>query len=346
MKLRACHDFAIEWSALTIEQRGTPQIAGLAAILYWITMSMWGQPADDAVSKQIVACGDRGPDVGYYNCFRHGQYLLTNISTTDERPRIISGSEPSIQTLLKFFKVEDVNKLLNSIPHKEPAQNSEPGAAQFAFQPDLEYISEITRPTKDLKGIRFNTDPSLLPEVNTILQWECHHLLEGLFQMLCQSFWATVPRRNADLMPWLVDDMTRHQNGVDEWRLSPETIRRMFTNSHVAGSTGHLRYVMGHCFPLTGIFKLPKQPYQQIWTEIVQRTTRLQLIPIYRALSAKLQTLNALPKVESGKWWKTTVPGGVALLVQDAGDEGAWKRAGYLGLEEVLETERGNAGRT
>lgn len=164
MKLRACFDLAVEWASITHEQRGQAPIAGLAAALHWIAMGMWGRPNQSPVAKKIAACGDRGLEAGYHGCFRHGQYLLTNIVVNDGLPMIEPGREPPEETLLAFFKVKAINKLLAKI---RPTRRQR--AAQLAVEPaatvELDVIKQQTRVLERLRGISFRRgeNPSILP---------------------------------------------------------------------------------------------------------------------------------------------------------------------------------------
>lgn len=310
-------------------------------------MCMWGRPDQSPTGKKIAAWGDRGSEVGYHSCFRHGQYLLTNVIVENGYLSLQSGHEPSLDTLLKFFKAPAINKLLQKIRSKARQRSSEGqrvAAPRLAFVPDIEHIREITRPLQRLKGISFMAGgPSLLQE-HIVLGWEPHHMVEALFQMMCRSLWATVPARRGANKSWLKPQhvLEKDTYGVDEWRQPPANIMAMFTQveqlrEDFSGSMKLLR-AFNHCFPVDGKFeKFSQQSHTNVWTEITRRLNNDQIRAIRCVLYGKFRTLRAFPDVHKGKWWKTS-SNGVSLLTNRLRDDNPeW--AGYLDLKDVLARE-------
>lgn len=316
-------------------------------------MCMWGRPDQSTESKKIAACADLGPEHDYRECFRHGQYLMTNIEIERGYPMIKRGSEPELQVVVKYFGEKEIDKLLKKIRRQPRRPAAEQGQARNrSYLPDLAHITDQVKRLSDLRGISFATvpEPSLLPEISLLLHWEADYLVEAIFLMLCRTFWATMPSRRGVEGSWLTGQhaaTAKETYGVEHWRRPLREVKDMFTEVHVAGRaySSSLRLAFNHCFPANGVFKLSKQPYMELWTAITSRATSLQVNKIRLVLINKVCTLSAMPAVAAGKWWKTSNARGVSLLevggrLPATERESVWRRGGYKTLDQQLAHER------
>lgn len=361
MKLRACHDVVIEWEDLSTAVRCAPPVAGLAAALHRIVLGLWGRPDESSLGKHIAACADQGPDVGYDvdEIYRHGQYLLTNVDICGpdmEHPTLLPGSEPDSDRLTKYFGKKRMEKLKKNA-HKEAQAlngNARRGAQRQgatvarAFVPDLEEIKRITRPMNRLHGLSFAIDEaargSIVEGLHVILAWEAHHVLEAIFQMLCKTFWATLPVRRKG-PSWIApnqDPAGVRSLGVSGWRWSREDIEDLFSLATVYQDTVRWERAFNYCFPCDVTnWRLSNQPYMDIYRHIARKCNGDDITQVRDVLMGKMCGLSCIPWVKSDKWWSATAEEGVILIAHTL-----WftprdrQTAGYRDLKQLLSSER------
>ncbi|KIO26183.1 hypothetical protein M407DRAFT_24516 [Tulasnella calospora MUT 4182] len=256
LKLRACHDIAIEICQHPAATRTTPEVVGLTACLWRVAMSMFGRPLQTSGGKWIAACGHLGPDVATDGAYDLGQYLLTNVSTTgDGCPALIKYETPSSSILREIFGVntlQDLSPLLGvrrrltaalargrlptnataPLGHRniEPLENVQARVFKALEREGIEFRPNIAR--LQPSGLHTNDrGHPQLEELEPLMPgWLPDYWAEGLMSLYGRTFWQKIPNQRGEpswLLSEVVEEAYNHY-GLNEWRLTAVHIEQKF----------------------------------------------------------------------------------------------------------------------
>lgn len=357
MKLRACHDVSIEISEEPVDIRASPEVVGLSACLWWISMSMFGRPLQSTAGRWIAASGHRGPQHTEGGCFQAGQYLLTNVELCgDDYPHLLEHEEPSAVVMQEVYGVRSLQELRAILDRgrrqtaalardRLPTHATAP-PAHTLIEP-LENIQSCVFPLLARAGVSFRADPdrpNITEETRHSLSqlmpnWSADCWVEGVMRMFCRTFWQKVPNQQRG-PSWLKPEFLQiaYRNyGISEWRLPLSEVKQKFRAVKVKRSQTEWERAFGHCFPITpsrGGHNLSIQPCREEWLRVIQALSPANQQIVVDLIRAKFDTLTAAPDVRHDKWWTSTAIEGPTLL-QNPYIMPCDHLSGYLTLAEM-----------